>query len=315
MHPNLSPSLHTIDVVIPAYNAENFIAQTLRSVVLQNIAINNIIVVNDGSTDSTQACVEQFIKDHPNQTITLINQDNAGLSAARNAGIRRSNASFLAFLDADDLWKTNKLSSQIKLFSESKNSQLGVVYCAYDLINEAGEKILSNAKNTITPNLRGNVYHSLLKGNFISGSGSGVLIKRKVFDSIGLFDENLKACEDWDMWLRIARSYQFDFINTILLSIRVHQNNMQKDFLRMLSAELMVLNKFSERNENNPFLLWKIRAYLFNKGLSADSIPNFGLCTPKLKAQLHGWRMDLASIILAPAKMIANIYLDFCKKI
>jgi GT2 family glycosyltransferase len=164
------------------------------------------------------------------------------------------------------------------------------------------------------PTLRGNVYKALLRGNFISASGSGVLVKRSVFDNVGLFDESLRACEDWDMWLRIALQYQFDFVDAVLASIRVHQNNMQKDLIRMLSAELMVLNKFIERGEENAFLLWKIRTYLFNKGLKANTIPGFDKCTPILQAQLAGWRMDLASILLTPFRAFANLYLKVRNK-
>lgn len=304
---NSSPS--SIDVVIPAYNAGQYITQTLQSVAKQDVPIANIIVVNDGSTDNTQVCVEAFIKANANLNIVLINQANAGLSAARNAGIRHSKADFIAPLDADDLWKPNKLSSQLKLFADSGNPQLGVVYCAYELIDDAGKNISSNPRSVIAPTLRGKVYKSLLRGNFISASGSGVLVKRSVFDTVGLFDESLRACEDWDMWLRIALQYQFDFVNTVLVSIRVHQNNMQKDLMRMLSAELMVLNKFTERSDENSFLLWKIRTYLFNKGVKANTIPGFEKCTPRLQTQLSGWRMGAATTLLAPARILANLYL------
>jgi hypothetical protein len=187
---------------------------------------------------------------------------------------------------------------------------LGVVYCAYLLINEQDQLLPSTPKSVITPALRGNVHHKLLLGNFISGSGSSVLIKRSVFSEIGLFDEDLRACEDWDMWMRIAKKYQFDFINETLVSIRVHQNNMQKDGMRMLSAELLVLNKFIECGEENTFLLWKIRTYLMNKGLSASSIPGFEKCSAKLQSQLLGWRMNLASTLLAPLRTLAYIYLN-----
>lgn len=306
----LHPSSSTVDVVIPAYNAETFITKTLESVAKQSYSIQSVIVVNDGSTDGTQACVNQFAQSFPHLNIILINQENTGLSAARNAGIRNCRADYIALLDADDLWNPEKLSNQVKLFSNSPMNHLGVVYCAYLLINEQDQLLPSTPKSVIAPKLRGNVHHKLLLGNFISGSGSSVLIKRSVFDEIGLFDEDLRACEDWDMWIRIAKKYQFDFTHDPLVSIRVHQNNMQKDTMRMLSAELMVLNKFIECGEENTFLLWKIRTYLMNKGLNASSIPEFEKCCTKLQSQLGGWRMVIASILLAPLRTLANIYLN-----
>jgi hypothetical protein len=85
---------------------------------------------------------------------------------------------------------------------------------------------------------------------------------------------------------------------------------MQKDLGRMMSAELMVLNKFYERGQSNPFLLWKLRTYLSNKKLTAEAIAGFRRCSPKLQAQLSGWRMTLASTVLAPLRWLANRYLN-----
>jgi glycosyltransferase involved in cell wall biosynthesis len=305
----LNQAQYTIDVVIPAYNAGAFITQTLQSVLLQDIPIQSVIVVDDGSMDDTQSKVLAIKKQNPQLKIALIHQENAGLSAARNSGIKYSKADYIALLDADDLWHPKKLSSQIKLFQKSQNLQLGAVYCAYELIDAAGKLLPPKAQTLITPKLRGNVYKSLLRGNFISGSGSSVLIARSVFEQVGLFDQQLKACEDWDMWLRIAQHYQFDYVDETLVSIRVHPHNMQKDFGRMVSAELMVLNKFYERDEKNSFLLWKLRTYLSNKQIVANSITGFNDCSPNLKAALSGWRMSFSSLALAPLRALANWYL------
>ena len=310
----MSQSRYTIDVVIPAYNASAYIEQTLQSVLLQDAKIHSVIVINDGSTDDTQDKVIGFQKQNPNINLVLINQSNAGLSAARNAGIHHSQADYIALLDADDLWQPNKLSSQIEIFKSIPEPLLGVVYCGYRLIDEKGKAISTKPKDIISPTLRGNVYQSLLKGNFISGSGSSALIKRTVFNAVGLFDEQLKACEDWDMWLRIAQQFQFDYVDSDLVLIRVHPHNMQKDGMRMLSAELMVLNKFTKHSQSNPFLLWKMRTYLFNKGIPAQAIPGFEQCSPQLQAQLSGWRMNMASCILRPLHILANAYLRLSGK-
>ena len=310
----MSPSSYSVDVVIPAYNAGKYITQTLQSVAAQDAIIANIIVVNDGSTDDTQDKVIGFQKQNPNANLVLINQSNAGLSAARNAGIKQSHADFIALLDADDLWQPNKISSQIELLKHGSQPLLGVVYCGYRLIDEVDQVISTEPKDIISPTLRGDVYQSLLKGNFISGSGSSALIKRTVFNAVGLFDEQLKACEDWDMWLRIAQQFQFDYVDSDLVLIRVHPHNMPKDGMRMLSAELMVLNKFTEKSQGNPFLLWKMRTYLFNRGIPAQAIPRFEQCSPQLKAQLSGWRMSMASWMLRPLQILANAYLRFSGK-
>lgn len=300
--------ISVVDVVIPAYNASAYIKQTLESVALQDLALAKIIVVNDGSTDNTLEVVTQFIAKHPSLQVQIINQANAGLSAARNAGIRASTAPFIALLDADDIWLADKLNIQLAVFNQSNDELLGLVYCGYSLINQNSSP-LPPSIGIIKPKLRGEISKKLLTGNFISGSGSAVLIKSEVFQKVGLFDENLRAGEDWDMWLRIAKKFHVDFCPEDLVLIRVHENNMQKDSLRMLTAELMILNKFYKAGQGNLFLLWKIRTILFNRQLSVTSIPEFDSCHPKLQSQLSGIRLKLAFAMISPLAFLARGYL------
>jgi GT2 family glycosyltransferase len=177
---------------------------------------------------------------------------------------------------------------------------LGVVYTSYELIDEKSS-IMSYEKGIIKPQARGDVSSKLLTGNFISGSGSSVLIKSAVFKEVGLFDEDLRASEDWDMWLRIAQKFHFDFIDLPLVQIRVHQNNMQKDFSRMLTSELAMLNKFEKQGKHNYFLLLKIQTILFKKRISAQEISGFETSEPWVKAQLSGpQRVIWQSLLYAP---------------
>lgn len=287
-----------VDVVIPAFNAEKYIAETLVSVALQGELIRSIIVVNDGSTDNTADKVNAFSKAHPHIIIELINQQNCGLANARNIGIRASHAPYIALLDADDLWVKDKLQKQLTVFNEGQNPKLGVVYCAYELINQTSLPI--TGKNlTIQPQVRGNAYSKLKSGNFISGSGSSALIKTKVFEDVGYFDESLSASEDWDMWLRISEKYEFDYVSDVLVQIRVHDNNMQKNFSRMLSSELAMLNKFEKNGVHNYFLLWKIRTILFKQKMTASEIVGFEKSEAWVKVQLTGYRFWLWNVLLA----------------
>ena len=302
------PGQDLVDVVIPAYNAAAYIEETLSSVALQGDVLSKIIVVIDGSTDNTHELVSRFSAGHPAITIQIINQENAGLSAARNTGIRASTASFVAFLDADDLWLPEKLNKQLAVFNHSKDEKLGLVYCAYGVISETSARLPTVA--LIHPKLRGNVARKLLLGNFISGSGSAVLIKKSVFDIVGLFDEQLRAGEDWDMWLRISQSFHADYCPEELVLIRLHDANMQKDTLRMLTADLMILNKFEVLQQSNFFLLWKIRTILFNQHMTASAIPRFDQCTPSLKNKLSGLRLKIAFLVIAPLALVAKAYLN-----
>ena len=199
---------NTVDVIIPAYNAGKFIERTLKSVVSQTHLPEKIIVVDDGSTDDTVAVVNNF-KKNSSVDIELFEQENKGPNAARNVGIKNSTSEYVAFLDADDLWENVKIEKQIAVFQNSAYKDLGLVYCGYKLIDENGKEI--NKKN-IFPTLKGSVFNKLLKANLISGSPSTVLIKRAVLKETGLFDENLKGSEDWDMWLRIAEKFEYDYV-------------------------------------------------------------------------------------------------------
>jgi glycosyltransferase involved in cell wall biosynthesis len=297
----LMHSSSQIDVVIPAFNAEKYIEKTLASVALQADHIHSVIVVNDGSTDQTARIVESFAKSHPKLGIQLINQENAGLANARNTGIKasmpESKAPFIALLDADDVWLSGKLEKQLNLFQASQDPKLGLVYSSYELIDEKGVSIVGE-NLIVKPSLRGEVYSSLLTGNFISGSGSGVLIRSAVFEEVGLFDETLKASEDWDMWIRIARKFHFDYVNESLVQIRMHSANMQKDFSRMLASELAMLNKFAQHGNHNYFLLWKIQTILFQKKISARQITGFDTSEPWVKAQLIGYQSQVWKVLL-----------------
>jgi glycosyltransferase involved in cell wall biosynthesis len=293
----LSTKNHLIDVVIPAYNAGRYIQQTLESITLQGNLVHSIIVVNDGSTDQTAEVVETFTKQHPHLRIKLINQANAGLANARHTGINTATTPYIALLDADDIWLKNKLERQLEVFNSSSDPRLGVVYTGYELIDE-NSLLIANEKGIIKPRARGDVSSKLLTGNFISGSGSSVLIKSSVFKEVGLFDESLRASEDWDMWLRIAQQFHFDFVDSPLVQIRVHQSNMQKDFSRMLASELAMLNKFAQLGTHNYFLLWKIQTILFKKKMSASQITGFETCETWVKAQLIGYRSQIWKALL-----------------
>lgn len=297
---------HQVDVVIPAFNAAKYIKETLFSVAAQGNVLSKIIVVNDGSTDDTQTIILDFAERNPQLSIQIIHQDNAGLSAARNAGIKASTAPYIAFLDADDLWITEKLIKQLSVFRQSKNDGLGLVYCAYGVISEKSERLPSVI--VISPSLRGDASKKLLLGNFISGSGSAVLIKRTVFETVGVFDEKLRAGEDWDMWIRISKHFLVDYCPEELVLIRLHQSNMQKDVLRMLSSDLMILNKFVLAGQTNNFLLWKIRTYLIQRKMQGSEIPGFDQCAPELRNKLSGLRMKTAAFLLAPFALAAKSY-------
>jgi hypothetical protein len=194
-----------VDVVIPLYNAAPFVERTLRSVLAQTRLPQRVIVVDDGSTDGGPDVVRALVANYSGPVrIDLLEQPNAGPNTARNTGLQAGTSSFVAFLDADDLWAPTKLEEQLRVFSGDAKDDLLLVYCRAHWID-----ILDRPKQGTPLNegeaLRGHVFDRLLPRNRIWGGSSAVLIRREAFDLAGPFDVGLRAAEDFDMWLRIAK--------------------------------------------------------------------------------------------------------------
>jgi glycosyltransferase involved in cell wall biosynthesis len=232
--------MQSVDVIVPVYNGERYLAATLQSIIAQTHPPKSLIVVDDGSTDATPQIVDRFSRTPI--PLRVVRRPNGGLSSARNAGIRESTAKYLAFCDADDVWAPQKLERQIAVFAGSGDPKLAVVYCNIGYID-------ANSANVETPKgyearLRGNILADLLENNFVTGSASAVLIKRTCFEVCGVFDETLTAAEDWDMWLRLAARYSFDFAPDRLVFLRLHDQSMSQDGNRMVAGYFEVQKKW-----------------------------------------------------------------------
>jgi glycosyltransferase involved in cell wall biosynthesis len=189
-----------ISVIIPAYNAEQTIRETLQSVQRQTFTDFELIVINDGSQDKTLEILHTIKDDR----LKIFSYENGGLPAARNRGIERATGEFISFIDADDLWTPDKLELQFSALQQ--NPDAGVAYSWVVCRFEKGESVFF--VNASSPIFAGNVYPNLLLGNFI-GNGSNILVRRQVIESVGNFDTTLKSFEDWDFYLRLASLWPF----------------------------------------------------------------------------------------------------------
>lgn len=203
-------------VVIPAYNAERWIRKTLDGALDQVGVRHEVIVVDDGSTDGTL----EILRGYGSQ-ITLLSQENSGVAAARNAGVRVAGSPYLAFLDADDLWSRNKLERQLAVFEDAPG--LVLVHCGITLIDSADQPI----DGTILLGLEGEVHRELfLQEPVIYGGGSGAVFARWAFDRVGGFDERFGTSADWHLWLRITALGRVGLVADPLLGYRIHDSNM-----------------------------------------------------------------------------------------
>lgn len=181
----------SVTVVIPTYNRKKTLGQALGSLMYQTRAPAEIILVDDGSTDGTAFGVR---KEYPQ--IKILEQENKGVSAARNAGIREANTDWIAFLDSDDVWMAEKLERQMNALEKSPDHR----------VCHTEEKWVFRGKHrpVAAPYIKqgGWIFERCLPVCAISPST--VLIHKSVFEEVGLFDESLPACEDYDLWLRIC---------------------------------------------------------------------------------------------------------------
>ncbi|MBD2385715.1 glycosyltransferase [Cylindrospermum sp. FACHB-282] len=221
-----------ITVIIPAYNSEKTIKRTIESVLNQTVSNFELIVINDGSQDSTLDIISQL-----NDTrIKVFSFDNAGGNVSRNRGLNLAVGEFVSFLDADDIWKADKLASQLIALQE--NPQAAVAYSWTDYIDENDEIVLSGTHIAVN----GDVYENLLVTNFLE-NGSNPLIRREALIALGGFDESLSAAQDWDMWLRLACKFEFVCVPSVQILYRISSNSVSSNLVRQEKACLKVLER------------------------------------------------------------------------
>lgn len=239
-----------ISVVIPCYNHGKYLSDAIDSVLSQNHKNVEIIVVDDGSTD----CTKDIVNDRYTgcAAVKYVYQYNQGLSAARNTGIDNGTGNYFVFLDADDWLVENALS--INLAFLQQNKQLAFVSGGHIIVNER-----KNERTEKYEALKGNYYNELLKRNYI-GMHATVMYQRWVFDEFR-FDTRLKASEDYDMYLHIARKYPVGHHTNFIAVYRFHDSNMSGDVYKMFKYTLQTL-----RNQKQ-FLKTETERQCFARGI------------------------------------------------
>ena len=221
-----------VSAVIPTYNYARFVGRAIDSVLAQTTPVAECIVVDDGSTDNTGEILAGY-----GDRIRAIRQENRGLSAARNAGLRAATGDCLALLDADDLWKPTKIARQLAVLGD--NPDISVLGCGVEVLDLEGNKL----REIVNPSPgvgRTALLGLAVRASWVSGSGSGALIRRRVFDDVGLFDETLNAAEDWDMWMRIAVGHRIYNVPEVLATIYRHGTGSFRNAARMETNQLKV---------------------------------------------------------------------------
>ena len=251
-----------VSVIIPAYNAEGFIVETLDSVVTQTYRPMEIIVVDDGSTDRTAEIVKDYqqmrkLTSRPVSRLSsdstgkpdnliYIYQQNSGPSKARNTGIKAAKGDYIAFLDADDLWMDYKLEKQINLFR--KDAEIDIVFSDVKItrLSSSGMKELAMFReNKYDREFFGHDYivvdpfMKLLKTNFMLTPA--VVAKRSCFNDDIFFNEERRYVEDWELWLNMALHYKFGYMNDICVHVKDMGDGLSADKLKMSLSVIDVI--------------------------------------------------------------------------
>jgi glycosyltransferase involved in cell wall biosynthesis len=201
----------TITAVIPAYNAAEHLERALWGALSQTRLPDEILVIDDGSTDATA----ELARSYGPPVRVIAHEQNRGLSAARNTGIRQATGEWIALLDADDLWYPPKLERQMEALHRAGDAP-SVVFCL-TLIRQSDGQYWIDCRDEPLPQEEPEAFiRALLEKNAVSGSGCSPLIRRDLLLRVGGYDEGLRTCEDWDLWLRLARRGRFCRVDEVL---------------------------------------------------------------------------------------------------
>lgn len=257
-----------ISIVIPLYNKEKSISSTLQSVLAQTYADYEVVVVNDGSTDNSAAVVQCFISKSPISNthcgIHLLNQQNAGVSAARNLGIKHSRGEYVVFLDGDDIWDKDFLSELVRLMQDFPGKSIYGLGCAKIF----GKKIPTDESNDY---YRG---ESRWDWNTMAYTGSSACVKKQDAIAVGLFDTRMTHGEDYDLWWHLQLKNGGACYTKPFAYYRQDAEN--RAMLRVVPLEKFFINymdKFEEaREKDKEFrkfydqeMVYRIYPYLFDK--------------------------------------------------
>lgn len=222
-----------VSVVLAAHNAERFVAQAIESALGQSAGDLELIIVDDGSTDGTKKSIERYMDD---ARVRLWSQENAGQCAAKNRGVSLASGEFVAFLDADDVWRFDKIEQQLRLFEDRPD--VGVVYGFLEKIDERGQVLPWEPM----PPWSGVVTSRLLKENFVPFSSA--LVRRQLLERHGSFNPALDMGIDYDLWLRLSLQCEFDFVPTVVGSYRVWSGQMSRKVFQRYAAGIEIMNSF-----------------------------------------------------------------------
>ncbi len=227
--------LPLVSVIVPSYNHEKYVQETIESIVNQTYENIELIVIDDGSKDASPKIIEKLSKKY---NFKFIHRLNKGLSATLNEGIGLSSGKYICVCASDDIYKLNKIEKQVQ-FMEN-NPHYGLCFGKIINFNDLGNETKNNPKHAKS----GWVFKDIIYQYFTMPAVT-CMIRKNVFETIGYYDENLFV-EDWDMYLRITDKYQVGYLNEYLAYYRKHDTNITHQKTKIFDAQQKTLNKWKE---------------------------------------------------------------------
>lgn len=286
-----------VTVVIATYNMGHYLPQAVRSVLNQSHPHVEVQIVDDGSTDATPDVTAELSRD---PRVRVYRQENAGQTKAKNAGIVRARGDYIAFLDADDEWLPDKLVKQLPLFKD--RPRLGVVYSDYLCMDDKGGSLHKGP----TAMHRGQISGRLLIENFVCFPTA--VVRRSCLDELGAFNEKYAMGIDYELWLRLSASYEFDYLSDPTVRYRIWSGQMSKNYRRRYESAIQIMQSFLDAhpgvvNDATVREAWahtytgRGNAILWRDGDWSAALADYGRALKVQPFYYPAWRSLLRSLI------------------
>jgi len=231
-----------VSVIIPNYNGERFLRESINSVLRQTYTPIEVIVVDDGSTDNSKEIITSYKK-----RIKSYFLPHRNANVARNFGFRKSSGEYVQFLDSDVVIFPEKIKVQVERF-RSLPADYGVIYGGYSVVERE-----SNRRVDVLKGYRGNIYKILLEKDVVGNPSH--LISRTTFERVGGYDEEMESMQDWDLWLRISNVSKFEFIPFLSAVYFIEGSQTSSNLLKVINGRKKLLHKYYKELAKFPYIL------------------------------------------------------------